>query len=443
MWRVAFAAAIALPTTVAAAAAYAQLGPRPQFLVNTMREGTLKNQLETCLNETDKVYLPHDFSLGHRGAPMQFPEHTEESYLAAIEMGAGIIECDVAVTKDGELVCRHAQCDLHTTTNILGTSLASKCSEPFTPAAGDKSASAKCCTSDLTLAEFKTLKGKMDASVSTAKTAAEYMGGTAGWRTDLYSADANGKLVTHKESIALIKAANRKATPELKTYTKGPGMPEYDAIRAKVAQEYTDAGMSADHVWLQSFNLPDVEYWIKNKPAFGKQAVYLDNAYCDGTKAGCKDVVAGGEPSPMKDDFAELKAKNVKFIAPPMQMLVKTTNAPKLYEASQYAEAAKAAGIKIITWTLERSGPLGGGGGWYYGTSNGVTKFDGDMLNLLDTLHKDVGVVGVFSDWPATTTFYANCVIEEAPKCTTTMSGSSMAVASTAIIMSAILAFFA
>jgi len=40
---------------------------------------------------------------------MQFPEHTKESYIAAMEMGAGIVECDVAVTKDGELVCRHAQ----------------------------------------------------------------------------------------------------------------------------------------------------------------------------------------------------------------------------------------------------------------------------------------------------------------------------------------------
>jgi glycerophosphoryl diester phosphodiesterase len=35
---------------------------------------------------------------------------------------------------------------------------------------------------------------------------------------------------------------------------------------------------------------------------------------------------------------------------------------------------------------------------------------DGDMLSLLDVLYRDVGVIGVFSDWPATTTFYANCV---------------------------------
>ena len=37
-------------------------------------------------------------------------------------------------TKDGELVCRHDQCDLHTTTNILLTPLAKKCTKGFSPA---------------------------------------------------------------------------------------------------------------------------------------------------------------------------------------------------------------------------------------------------------------------------------------------------------------------
>ena len=98
------------------------------------------------------------------GAPLQFPEHTKESYEAAARMGAGIVECDVAFTKDRELVCRHAQCDLHTTTNILAVpALAAKCTQPFTPAAAGAEASAQCCTSDLTLAEFKSLQGKMDA----------------------------------------------------------------------------------------------------------------------------------------------------------------------------------------------------------------------------------------------------------------------------------------
>lgn len=51
--------------------------------------------------------------------------------------------------------------------------LASKCTKPFSPAndSADADASATCCTSDITLAEFKTLCGKMDAFDSSATTA--------------------------------------------------------------------------------------------------------------------------------------------------------------------------------------------------------------------------------------------------------------------------------
>jgi glycerophosphoryl diester phosphodiesterase len=63
----------------------------------------------------------------------------------------------------------------------------------------------------------------------------------------------------------------------------------------------------------------------------------------------------------------------------------------------------------IQTWTLERSGLLKGGGGWYYQTMKNAINNDGDMLVALDVLAQDVGILGVFSDWPATVTFYANC----------------------------------
>jgi glycerophosphoryl diester phosphodiesterase len=56
------------------------------------------------------------------------------------------------------------------------------------PATGKK-AEAKCCTSDITLAGFRRLKGKMDASNPNATTVDEYLGGTPGWRTELYAAN--------------------------------------------------------------------------------------------------------------------------------------------------------------------------------------------------------------------------------------------------------------
>ena len=117
------------------------------------------------------------------------------------------------------------------------------------------------------------------------------------------------------------------------------------------------------------------------------------------------------EASPFEVGFHTIKDKGINFIAPPQQMLV-AVEANK-YVPSKYAVAAKAAGMKIITWTFERSGPLINGDAFYYGTSAGFTNNDGAMFELLHVLHNDVGIEGIFSDWPETTTFYANCMIRK------------------------------
>jgi len=77
---------------------------------------------------------------------------------------------------------------------------------------------------------------------------------------------------------------------------------------------------------------------------------------------------------------------------------------------SIYAIAAKDAGLDIITWTLERSGFLKDGGGFYYQSVADVINNDGDAYVVLDVLAKDVGILGIFSDWPATVTYYGNCM---------------------------------
>lgn len=376
-----------------------ELGPRPDFLVHQMKSSPLKDKLLLC---AQRSFEQTQFSIGHRGASLMFPEHTAQSYTAAARMGAGIIECDVTFTKDKALVCRHAQNDLHTTTNILKTSLAQNCTKGFTPASGDTKASAECRTSDITLAQFKSLSGKMDAADKTATTVDGYMNGTANWRTDLYAASA-GTLMTHDESIALIRSLGAKFTPELKSpAVKMPfnGFTQ-EAYAQKMIDAYKTAGIPAKDVFPQSFNLDDVLYWIKNEPEFGKQAVYLDGRYDDKGFDSLK-------PATFSPTMAELKSKGVNYIAPPMWMLVTVENGEIV--PSPYAKEARKAGVKIITWTLERSGPLKTGGGWYYQSIKDVTNSDGVMYELLDVLAMDVGIVGMFSDWPATVTYYANCM---------------------------------
>jgi glycerophosphoryl diester phosphodiesterase len=379
-----------------------QLGPRPFFLVDDMSEGPLKRQLQQCTQRG--VFTPREFSIGHRGAAMQFPEHTAESYTAAARMGAGIVECDVTFTKDKELVCRHAQNDLHTTTNILVTPLAAKCTKGFTPATFDAAgnrlttASAECRTSDITLAEFRTLRGKMDASNPSARTPAEYLGGTANWRTDLYSGPSSGTLLTHKESIELFKRLGVKMTPELKSPSVVMPFDGFtqEAYAQKMIDEYKTAGVPAKNVWAQSFDIRDVLYWVNNEAAFGKQAVYLDDA---GTVA---DL-------PTYEQLVQYRSQGIQIVAPPTFALLAVDAGGRIVP-SAYARNAKMAGLDIITWTLERSGVLAdGNNGFYYQTIDAAIKTEGDMMQVIDVLARDVGVLGIFTDWPATTTFYANC----------------------------------
>ncbi|MFC3033047.1 glycerophosphodiester phosphodiesterase family protein [Pseudoalteromonas fenneropenaei] len=395
---------------------HVQLGPRPFYLLAAMPEGGLKDKLSACQNGP---FYPSRFSIGHRGAPLQFPEHTQQSYLAAAKMGAGALECDVTFTKDHQLVCRHSQCDLHTTTNILATSLASKCSVPFTPADPNQGtpASAKCCTSDISLAEFLTLDGKMDAANPHAKTVAEYLGGTPPWRTELYA--SHGTLMTHAQSIALFKSLGRHFTPELKA-------PEVSEDKSHLSQqqfakalidEYRSAGIDPAEVWPQSFNLKDILYWQKIAPDFAKQAIYLedrDEPQHNSLERQVEALTLLHHPEQLTPTMAELAGLGVKIIAPPLWALVTVENQQLV--PSAYAKAARAAGLDIIAWSLERSGPLRQGGGWYYQSINGQLegqnqlRTEGDVLTLLDVLAKDIGVIGVFSDWPATTSFYANCM---------------------------------
>ncbi|KAK6815220.1 hypothetical protein RU639_008544 [Aspergillus parasiticus] len=378
-----------------------QVGPRPYFLVDDMDEGPLKSKLESCA-ETPIRHAPQ-FSIAHRGGPLQIPEHSRQGMMAAARMGAGIIECDVAFTKDRELVCRHSQCDLHTTTNILTfPELAAKCTVPFQPATDGTPAKAKCCTSDITLAEFKSLCAKMDSSNSSATTPEEYQYGGPAWRTELY--DTCGTPVAHHEYIELIESLGLQFSPELKTpEVTMPFQGNYtqEMYAQQLINDYKRYHINPSRVWPQSFLDKDIFYWLQHEPAFGKQAIYLDER--TDTEEGYKAAVAS---------LPELAEKGVKIMAPAIYALLNATEDGELVP-SEYAVAAKEAGFDIITWSLERFPPLAQAAAednyFVQSFASAVSK-DGDMYRIVDALAQKVGVRGIFSDWPATVTYYASCM---------------------------------
>lgn len=324
-------------------------------------------------------------------------------------MGAGIIECDVSFTSDRELVCRHSNCDLQYTTDILARpDLAKKCSQPFTPAANGQPASAKCCTSDITLKEFKSLCAEMEATtfnalaINSSSPNFGRIGTTPDWRTNMYAYSC-AEPMSLKEQIALVDSMGLNFTAEAKT----PQVPmpfQGNYTQQDFAQQIVDtfraANIPANRVWLQSFLPDDIFYWIANDYDFSLQAIYLDER-ADLTADGYNVAVAS---------LPDLANRGVKIISPSIWQLVTIDNSTNKIVPSSYATAAKKAGLEIITWSFERSGPLEiGGGGYYYESIAPLIKKDGDEYVVIDVIARQVGAIGIFSDWSATVTYYANC----------------------------------
>lgn len=213
----------------------------------------------------------------------------------------------------------------------------------------------------------------------------------------------------------MFKKLGAKFTPELKSPSVDmPFEGEYSQqdYAQQLIDEYIEAGVHPRDVFAQSFNLDDVLYWIENNSAYGEQAVFLDGRY-DQASFDHRD------PATWEPSMEALVAADVRIIAPPLWMLVEVIDGK--IQPSYYARAARRAGLDIITWTFERDGPLANGGGFYYQTLNGLNpnpysvepvliNNDGDMYEVLHVLAKDVGILGIFSDWPATVTYYANCM---------------------------------
>jgi glycerophosphoryl diester phosphodiesterase len=126
--------------------------------------------------------------VAHRGASAYAPEHTLAAYKLAIEMGADYVEQDLAVTKDGVLICLH-DASLERTTNV---------EELFPGRVSTQTIEGKTrkawLANDFTLAEIKTL----DAG---------------SWFDKKFAGE---KVPTFDEAVALIRG-KAGIFPELKT----------------------------------------------------------------------------------------------------------------------------------------------------------------------------------------------------------------------------------
>ena len=118
-------------------------------------------------------------------------------------------------------------------------------------------------------------------------------------------------------------------TPEL----KAPVVPmpfnglTQEGFAQKLVDDYKAAGVPPDRVFPQSFSKADVLYWVKAEPAFGRQAVYLDDAQTPADLPGAAELKA-------------LKQAGINIWAPPIFALL-ALDAGNRIVASEAAETRR------------------------------------------------------------------------------------------------------
>ena len=187
--------------------------------------------------------------VAHRGASAYAPEHTLAAYKLAIEMGADYVEQDLAVTKDGVLICLH-DASLERTTNV---------EELFPDRVSTQTIEGKTrkawLANDFTLAEIKTLdagswfdKKFAGEKIPTFDEAVALVRGKAGLFPELKTPEIYaGRDVKFEELVAAALDKNGAARTEGRSEDAGDPADVRPAERAQAgADEDRRAGGAAD-----------------------------------------------------------------------------------------------------------------------------------------------------------------------------------------------------
>jgi glycerophosphoryl diester phosphodiesterase len=179
------------------------------------------------------VSAPHGqakkLNVAHRGASAYAPEHTLSAYRLALDQGADFVEQDLAVTKDGVLICLHDP-TLDRTTNVEQLF-----PDRATTVTWEGKTQRAWLANDFTLAEIK----QLDAG---------------SWFSPTFAGE---RIPTFDEAVALIKG-KAGLFPELKTPEVYAGRPvAFEKLVATALDRHRLRGAQADPkspVILQTFS---------------------------------------------------------------------------------------------------------------------------------------------------------------------------------------------
>lgn len=239
--------------------------------------------------------------IAHRGASGYAPEHTFASYDLAIQQGANFVEPDLAVSKDGVLVCLHDD-TLDRTTNVEDVYPAR-----FSPDVKGRNGEKRWVANDFTVAEIK----KLDAG---------------SWFDPKFK---GAQVPTWDEMLARVQQHPGVGVyPELKSpplYTgRGIDMARVFVDSVKKHRLDTPDSLKKTPVIIQSFDRPTIKRMSVELPAVPR--VYLTSDEADITDAQLKDLAT----------FAQGIAPEKKLVAAHPDLVTR----------------AHALGLTVTVWTF-------------------------------------------------------------------------------------------
>jgi glycerophosphoryl diester phosphodiesterase len=287
--------------------------------------------------------------IAHRGASGHRPEHTLEAYRLAIEMGADVIEPDLAATKDGVLVARHEP-EIGGTTDV-----ARKFPDRRNTQAVDGQSVTGWFTTDFTLAELKTLRATERLPFRS------------------HAHDGRFEIPTFEEVLELAEREGRRrgravaVYPETKhpSYFRERGVPLEPRLLAALASH----GLTRrdDPVFVQSFD-PESLKWLR-----GETRVRL--------------VQLLEKAVPTDDDLARIAA-HADGIGPDKRLIVPfDAESGALRLPTDLVSRAHAAGLFVHAWTMRSDARFL------------AREYSGDPGKEYAQF-ASLGVDGVFTDFP-------------------------------------------
>jgi len=294
------------------------------------------------LQNPGAAWPPAPTVTAHRGASAVRPEHTLAAYQKAIQDGADIVEPDLVATKDGVLVARHEN-EISGTTNVA--TLTQFASRKATKTI-DGVAITGWFTEDFTLAELKTLRARERIPAN---------------RPANVAYNDQFEIPTLQEIIDLVKRESQSRNkvigiyPETKhpTYFKSINLPlERRLVDTLLANGYRGKDAA---VFIQSFetaNLKELRgmsdfrlVQLLDSPAnapYDFVAARTGRTYADlVTAAGLKEIAA----------YADV-------VSPYKEIIIPRTSANELGAPTAFIANARAAGLKVHTWTLRPENPF-------------------------------------------------------------------------------------